>query len=81
MRLKLTQQITLEGFTYPPGEWEVVAGNDAGPAQIIERLAVKMLEDYTGVVSEVKEQAAQEDVDGDQQRVLHPGRTKKSARH
>ena len=53
--IELLQQITMEGFTYLPGKWEVAEGNDAGEGQITAKRAQKLLDDYPGEVAEVYE--------------------------
>lgn len=49
--IEIKLRCTLEGFTYEPGQYEVVTGNDAGPGQVTERIAEKMLHD--GLASRV----------------------------
>ena len=40
--LILAKRRTLVGFTYQPGVYEVVSGNDAGVGQMTEAIATKM---------------------------------------
>lgn len=52
--IEISLRCTLEGFTYEPGQYEVIAGNDAGPGQVTKRIAEKMLHDGLAVRAMVK---------------------------
>lgn len=52
MKIKIAEQVTKEGFTYLPGVYEVVEGNDFGPGQVTARMAKILMTDYPFVTED-----------------------------
>ena len=58
-KLILKARRTLVGYTYQPGEYEVVEGNDALPGQMTAAIAAKMEANYSGDIGEAAKPKAE----------------------